>query len=135
MASPRINSVKPPSHMTVIFANDAWMDRKYVLGAQQAEENESPMIICKKGDEKKITWDLAKDLSIAGTVIESTKADNRPYIDAIRQEVKDAAALTEKRAKDPANKHETLDQKIERIVANAMDTILAKLSQPGKKAA
>lgn len=115
--------------MSVVFANDTWMDRKYVLGAKQAEEDESPMIICKKGEDKKITWDIAKDLAIAGTVIESTKADNQPYIQAIRQEVKDAAALAEKRAKDPANKHETLDQKIERIVANALEQIITRTSK------
>lgn len=123
-----------PTHMPVVFCNSAHMQRIHVSGASQ-DEGDGQMIVCLQGEEKRIVWNIAKDLIIAKTALAANDPANKDAIAEIRQDAKDAKERAEKRAKDPANKHETLDQKIERIVANAMDTILAKLSQPGKKAA
>ncbi len=99
MAKPTNN----PTHLPLVFTRNAWMRREYVLGAPQAEEGESLMIVVQKGEEKKITRAVAMDLVAQETAVRADEANNKPRIDAIREEAKEDAER-DKRQREEASK-------------------------------
>lgn len=99
MAKPTNN----PTHLSVVFTRNAYMRREHVLGAPQAEEGDSLMVICYKGEEKKIARTVAMDLVAQETAVRADEANNRNRIEAIRQEAKEDAER-DKRQREEASK-------------------------------
>ncbi len=105
MAKPTNN----PTHLPVVFTRHAYMRREHVLGAPQAEEGDSLMIVIGKGEEKKIVRTVAMDLIAQETAIRADEANNKDRIESIRAEAKEDAER-EKRQREEAAKPQKLKQ-------------------------
>jgi len=133
MAKPQVASHRPPSHLPLVFTRRTWMRREHIAGAPPAGEGESElMMLVEKGEDKSVSYGVATDLIIAETAVQANKADNRPWIEHIRneaaQDAKDDAKRIAAKKAAPA-RMESLDEKIERILAKVLPALFG-----GKKA-
>jgi hypothetical protein len=101
-----------PTHLPIVFTRNTWMRWHHVAGTQAPEEGQSLMIIVKKGEEKKITFSEAIDLTVAETGIRADKFDNKERIADLRQEVL-ADAEREKRTVAKQAKPATIEDKMD----------------------
>ncbi len=126
MAKPAYKPNPTPTHLPLVFTSRTFMRRAHIQGSPQAKEGENPlMMLCNKGEKYDVDYSEALQLIVAETGIQANKVDNAEWIAHVREEAKEEAAREAKISKE-APKPESLDEKIARIVAQALAPLLGK---------
>lgn len=86
-----------PSHLQVVFTSSRHVRKEHIAGEQAAQGKNDLMTIVRKGESRKIVYNIAMDL-IVGQVCLIENVQNREAIEEIRQAVKAEAKRTEKKA-------------------------------------
>lgn len=86
-----------PSHLSVVFARSTHVRKEHIAGESAAQGKTDLMTIIRKGEARKIVYNVAMDLIVGGTCL-IDNAQNKEAIEDIRQAVKDEAKRTEKKA-------------------------------------
>lgn len=108
MANPK------PTHKSVYFMRSIRVQRSAIAGLPSANEGESLIVICPRGERKKLLTDVATDLIVAGSVCEDN-ALNKQRIE------EDFAMATEERA----NEKRRLEAKAKARKASTQNLIAA----------
>lgn len=120
MAKPQFKNNPVPTHIPIVFTSRSFMRRNHVQGSPQPQEGENPlMILCEKGEKYLIDYTEALQLIVAETGIKADEPKNAEWIAYVKQEAK-ADKEREAKISKEAPKHESLDEKILRIVTAAL---------------
>lgn len=86
-----------PSHLQVVFVRGTYVRKEHIAGEQAAQGKTDLMTIVKKGEARKIRYDVAIDLVVGGSVL-IDNSNNKQAIEEIREEAKVEAKRQEKKA-------------------------------------
>lgn len=86
-----------PSHLSVVFVRPTYVRKEHIAGEQAAQTKTDIMTVVRKGESRKIVYNVAMDLIVGGSVL-IENVQNKEAIQEIRDAAKEEQKRTEKKA-------------------------------------
>lgn len=86
-----------PSHLQVVFCRNTYVRKEHIAGETAAQTKTDLMTIVRKGESKKIMYNIAMDLIVGGSCL-IDNPNNKEAIQEIRESAKEQSARENKKA-------------------------------------